>query len=108
MLLYQITGENTYLEQMDPVVAFLRDFLWGRACYSDIHISTCQPQCDAGQACLKEDCFTDACHQGVLHHWMDGRVARPSDPEFFCSGCNLQLLYLLWYRQEGLWLEFPR
>jgi hypothetical protein len=32
----------------------------------------------------------------VLHHWMDGRLAAPKDPEFYCSGCNLQLLYLIW------------
>lgn len=33
----------------------------------------------------------------VLHHWMDGRRAVPEDPEYYCPGCNLQLLYLLWY-----------
>jgi hypothetical protein len=31
----------------------------------------------------------------VLHHWMDGKLAVPSDPEYYCSGCNLQLLYIL-------------
>ncbi len=108
MLLYKISGDKTYLEQMDPVVAFLRDRLQGQSCYSDIHLSDCQPECGVTQACLKQECFDDDCHQGILHHWMDGRAAVPSDPEFFCSGCNLQLLYLLWYRQEGLWLEFLR
>lgn len=33
----------------------------------------------------------------ILHHWMDGRVAVPTDPEFFCSGCNFQFLYVMWY-----------
>ncbi|MCC6747863.1 MAG: hypothetical protein IT371_09415 [Deltaproteobacteria bacterium] len=32
----------------------------------------------------------------VLHHWMDGRRALPTDREYYCSGCNLQLLYLIW------------
>jgi len=47
-------------------------------------------------------CLDDVCHCGILHHWMDGRIALPSDPEFFCDGCNHQLLYLLWYRQHAL------
>ncbi|MBI5482748.1 MAG: hypothetical protein HY906_28090 [Deltaproteobacteria bacterium] len=36
----------------------------------------------------------------VLHHWMDGRVAIPSDPEFYCSGCQLQWLYLMWRLED--------
>jgi len=31
----------------------------------------------------------------VLHHWMDGRLAEPADPEYYCTGCNLQMLYIL-------------
>jgi uncharacterized protein YyaL (SSP411 family) len=31
----------------------------------------------------------------VLHHWMDGHLAEPTDPEYYCSGCNLQMLYIL-------------
>jgi len=30
---------------------------------------------------------------------MDGRIALPEDREYFCSGCNLQFLYVLWYLQ---------
>jgi len=33
----------------------------------------------------------------LLHHWMDGCIAKPTDPEYFCSGCNLQFLYAVWY-----------
>mgnify|MGYP006897292372 CR=1 FL=1 len=34
-------------------------------------------------------------HEGkILHHWMNGRAAIPEDPEYFCSGCNLQTLYI--------------
>jgi len=36
----------------------------------------------------------------LLHHWMDGRVAVPSDPEYFCTGCNLQFLYVMLYCEQ--------
>jgi len=39
----------------------------------------------------------------VLPHWMDGRLALPHDPEYFCSGCNLQLLYMARYGEQKLW-----
>lgn len=39
----------------------------------------------------------DAAQHRVLHHWIDGEIARPTDPEVFCAGCNLQLLYIYWY-----------
>ncbi len=36
--------------------------------------------------------------EGILvHHWIDGHIALPTDYEYFCSGCNLQYLYVLWY-----------
>ncbi|MBN2498525.1 MAG: hypothetical protein JXR96_28295 [Deltaproteobacteria bacterium] len=101
MLLYQVTGETAFLEEMDSVLDFLEGYLVGEACYSDVDLpGACDEPCPDGLACLKGECFEDACHQGVLHHWMDGRLAVPADPEYFCSGCNLQLLYLMWYRQE--------
>lgn len=39
----------------------------------------------------------------ILHHWMDGHIAAPSDPEYFCSGCNLQFLYACWYAETWVW-----
>ena len=33
---------------------------------------------------------------------MDDKIAIPEDVEFFCTGCNLQLLYLMWYRQAQI------
>ena len=36
----------------------------------------------------------------VLHHWIDGEIARPSDAEYYCTGCNLQLLYLIWRLED--------
>lgn len=38
----------------------------------------------------------------VLHHVMDGRIAMAMDPEFYCSGCNIQLLYVIWRLEEIL------
>lgn len=102
MLLYQITGEERFLEECDPILDFTRDLLQGDSCASDLIYYECDPACEGELACLKGRCFPDACHCGVLHHWMDGRLAVATDPEFFCSGCNLQLLYIMWYRQHGL------
>jgi uncharacterized protein YyaL (SSP411 family) len=31
----------------------------------------------------------------ALHHWMDGAPAKPEHPEYYCTGCNLQLLYVI-------------
>ena len=38
--------------------------------------------------------YTDG---AALHHWMDGEVAKPEHLEYYCSGCNLQLLFVLSY-----------
>ena len=43
----------------------------------------------------------------LLHHWIDGRIALPSDPDYFCSGCNLQTLYILRYLQDELGITVP-
>lgn len=67
LLLYQNTGKELYLERADEILSFLRLKL-----YDDM--------------------------QGrLLHHWIDGHIAQPDDPEYFCSGCNLQFLYVVWY-----------
>lgn len=39
----------------------------------------------------------DPAQHRVLHHFIDGRIAAPSDPEYFCTGCNYQLLYVVLY-----------
>ena len=31
----------------------------------------------------------------LLHHWMNGMAARSTDPEYYCTGCNLQTLFLI-------------
>jgi hypothetical protein len=67
LLLYQNTGNDLYLERVREILTFLR-----------VHL------------------YDDA--QGrILHHWIDGHIAHPDDPEYFCSGCNLQFLYVVWY-----------
>jgi uncharacterized protein YyaL (SSP411 family) len=38
----------------------------------------------------------------LVHHWVDGRPAHEEDPDFFCSGCNLQTLFILWYLDHEL------
>jgi hypothetical protein len=32
----------------------------------------------------------------IVHHWMNGRPADETDPYDFCSGCNLQTLYIMY------------
>lgn len=41
----------------------------------------------------------------IVHHWIDGRPSNPQDPSYFCSGCNLQTLYILWYLTQRLDIE---
>jgi len=38
----------------------------------------------------------------LVHHWVDGRPANDNDPDFFCSGCNLQTMFILWYLENEL------
>lgn len=38
----------------------------------------------------------------LLHHFIDGRIALPSDPEYFCTGCNLQFLYAVHLLQQAI------
>jgi len=41
----------------------------------------------------------------LLHHWMDGKVAVPSDPEYFCTGCNLQFMFVAFYAERFVYGE---
>jgi hypothetical protein len=56
--------------------------------------------CGGGQACVGSACTADRCTTGLLHHVVDGRLANGSDPTTFCSGCNLQTLYVIGYRRS--------
>jgi uncharacterized protein YyaL (SSP411 family) len=65
--LYRHTDDETYLAEAFEVLDFIRLYLY------------------------KED------EGRLLHHWMDGQIAQPEDFEYWCSGCNLQFLYVVWY-----------
>jgi hypothetical protein len=69
-LLNRTTGKAVYCSELRDVRRFVQDYLF-----------------DAAQARL-------------LHHWIDGHIARPEDPEYFCSGCNLQFLYMGWWADQ--------
>lgn len=62
-LLFQNTGQVRYFDEALFVLDFVRTHLF------------------------------DAKSGHLLHHFIDGRIALPSDPEYFCTGCNLQFLY---------------
>ena len=47
----------------------------------------------------------DEAEHKIVHHWIDGRAATPEDPSYFCSGCNLQTLFILWYLTTELGIE---
>lgn len=71
-LLAQVTGEPVYREELDSILDFIEDYLF-----------------------VQED-------GKLYHHWMDGRLAVPGDPEYYCIGCNLQLLYVTWWVEHNL------
>ena len=100
--LYEVTGDKSYLVEARQVLDFLEGYLEGRWCLAHLHKAPCDPACDTGGVCVAGTCSDDRCGDAVLHHWLDGRLALPTDHEFFCSGCNLQLLYMMWYWQHGL------
>ena len=67
LLLHQNTGEEAILNEVIAMLQFV---------FQKLYI----PEVDK-----------------IVHHWIDGRPALESDPDYFCSGCNLQVLYLLWF-----------
>jgi hypothetical protein len=104
LLLYEITGRASYVAEMDGIAEVLGAKIHGRWCLDELHpADVCAPACASLDAfCVSGTCEANACQGGMLHHWIDGRPALPSDPTFFCSGCNLELLYALDYRKNRL------
>ena len=100
MVLYEITEDAAYLLEVDAVLDFVEQHMVGQWCLSHFHTEGCTTPCDEGDVCIDESCWEDTCQIGVLHHWIDGRLAVPEDTVLICSGCNLQLLYVMWYRQN--------
>ncbi len=102
LLLYEATGRTSLMREFNSIVEFLSSQIYGDWCRSDLRFRPCEPACTGADVCLDGSCLGDHCAGGVLHHLMDGEIAVPEDPEFFCSGCNLQLLYVMWYRQRNI------
>ncbi len=75
-----------------------------------VHIATGDPRWLADIDIVLAYLESHLAHEGrILHHWMNGRVAIPEDPEFYCTGCNLQTLYVLaLLRREGFPPPRPR
>jgi len=99
LLLFEITGEQRFVDEADRMldgIAAMR----GPWCTSHVHDpSACAPACSTEQACVGGACSADRCTTGLLHHVVDGRLALPEDGTLFCSGCNLQTLYVAGYRR---------
>lgn len=70
-VMYEATGEQVYFDEAMFVFDFVRTHLY------------------------------DPATGHLLHHWIDGRVAVPTDPEYFCTGCNFQFIYAIWYLQNN-------
>ncbi|MBX3189568.1 MAG: hypothetical protein KF819_21260 [Labilithrix sp.] len=98
MLLYETTGQIRFSEEADRVLDGI-EAMRGPWCLAHVHASTCTPACASGSACVSGACAADKCASGLLHHVVDGRLAQPEDGTLFCSGCNLQTLYVLGYRR---------
>jgi hypothetical protein len=97
-LMFEITGDRTFVDEADRVldaIAAMR----GPWCLAQVETTTCAAKCGAGEACVASSCTADRCTTGLLHHVVDGRLAAPGDATLFCSGCNLQALYVIGYRR---------
>lgn len=82
LLTFEITGDRRFVDEADRVldaIAAMR----GPWCESEV-VPGASP---------------DRCTTGLLHHVVDGRLAEPGDGTLFCSGCNLQTLYVLGVRR---------
>jgi len=99
VLLFEITGEVRFSDEADRVFDAI-ETMRGPWCLAQVHEEKCASVCGAGEACVSTSCTGDRCTTGLLHHVVDGRLANPSDPTLFCSGCNLQSLYVLGYRRS--------
>ena len=98
MVLFEITGDTGFSNEADRVLDAI-ETMRGPWCLAQVHTEKCAPSCTTGQACLTASCTADRCTTGLLHHEVDGRLANASDPVLFCSGCNLQALYVIGYRR---------
>jgi hypothetical protein len=98
MVLFEITGDRKFSDEADRVLDAI-ETMRGPWCLAQVHTEKCAPACTTGQACVTTTCTADRCTTGLLHHEVDGRLANATDPVLFCSGCNLQALYVIGYRR---------
>ena len=98
MVLFEITGDVKFSDEADRVLDAI-ETMRGPWCLAQVHTEKCMPACITAQACVTTACTADRCTTGLLHHVVDGRLANASDPVLFCSGCNLQALYVIGYRR---------
>lgn len=89
-LLYDITGDARYRDEIVDIVGFIEGYLFKEGNIlagmdTDIDGTKRDFQYEGG---------------GILHHWMDGRLAVQEDKEYYCSGCNLQFLFVSLYAEE--------
>lgn len=98
MVLFEITGDQKFVNEADQILDGIEG-LRGQWCLAQVHTEQCAPVCATQQACVVDACTADHCQQGLLHHEVDGRLANATDPVLFCSGCNLQTLYVIGYRR---------
>jgi len=78
ILTYENTGDASYLEEALRLLKRVKELLY------------------------------DEAEGKILHHWIDGRAASHDDKTFFCAGCNLQVLYILWYLKERLGVDLQQ
>jgi len=72
LITHENTGDAKYLDEALTMLDFVRVKLWDEA---------------VGK---------------LLHHWIDDRAATTDDPDYFCSGCNMQYLYIGHYLQHQM------
>jgi len=101
-LLFEITGDERVVAEADRVLDGIEALRgpWCTSQVADLAATACAPACGSGEACVASACTADRCTTGLLHHFIDGRLAKPEDGTHFCSGCNLQTLYVLGYRRS--------
>lgn len=96
ILMWEQTGNNVYLLEVDRILDGVSDGLFDQFCHSWLEdFQTCEPGCSEEQACFADRCDADRCGPGLLHHWIDGNIATQVEGDMFCSGCNLQTLFIM-------------
>jgi hypothetical protein len=101
---------EAFVDRLDRLVSLLcwyiegaADRSWALATYGPTSIAALVGLTNAQYALIvgseaRRDFALEMARKIEEKAWIDGRNALPSDPEYFCAGCNLQLLYVMQYR----------